>query len=81
MSLKNGNNECGEAINVGRDEKSMWTPLRAYKMIEARDLWVSSVIEEYIFHNLVNCSTRFLPRMNGINATLYVVKDFKQENY
>ena len=49
LSLKNGSNECGEAINVGRDEKSMWTPLRAYRMIEAKEQWVDSFIQEFIF--------------------------------
>ena len=57
LSLKNGSNECGEVINVGRDEKSMWTPLRAYWMIEAmkdarmrmKEPWVDSFIQELIF--------------------------------
>merc|ERR1712198_687137 len=39
LSLKNGVNDCGEIINMGRDEKSMWTPLRAYKMINAKEQW------------------------------------------
>ena len=57
LSLKNGSNECGEVINVGRDEKSMWTPLRAYWMIEAmkdarmrmKEPWVENFIHELIF--------------------------------
>ena len=57
LSLKNGVNHCGEIINMGRDEKSMWTPLRAYWMIEAmkdarismKEPWVDSFIQELIF--------------------------------
>ena len=35
-------------INVGRDEKSMWTPLRAYKMINAKEQWVDDFVQKFI---------------------------------